>query len=382
MAIQLQPVPNTNVDPFILPDPPANNTFGPARTANEGGIVLRQAKVKGLPKCILSDKGFRERYGADGQEVTAEYFVPWTSRVAWVDYMLGYARTSLDPTKPPDDGMLLRTIPYQCVEPGLEHLFAVDVSLTECCGAAYQSPYSFVRNPDGSFDPETAADGTDISPPRKVIAGWPAWLDNETRPGGLRDGWARYTVTFRAVPFIVRTDEELRAMNPAFPTVAPELQRWVVRKRKQALQAQPLPPGVLKFLGGVDIPAAAAYILIPTAELVWEWLDLPDPPYFNASLVEGKVNVAEFDGARGFFSYPAQTLLFQPAQVEELPPFTTGRKRWKYTVTALFRPQGWNRMFDANGVLTPVVYKSNGAPLYAPVDANLLFRPPTPIQYQ
>lgn len=447
---------------------------GPGLVVNSGGVMLRPSKVTNLPPCVLTEAGYQEQVDREnGMVVTAEYFVPWTARRAWLNYMIGYADTTLNLVQPPffpfpgpafqgggggggggpgvvpppgggggaippgDGGgsgstadsdfgkggadfyngivqttpkigmtftppgvappitgapplpaapqLLLRVIPYQCPEPGFEHLYCVDIRLREVCGSAFQTPFSYCRDNAGNPVFAKNPDGTDIEPTQQFLADWPMWLETgKSQPAGMRDGWARYSVTFRDISgMIIRTDEETQTITQLMPDVPAELQRYVIRKKKQALQAQPLPFGTYVFQGtNIQIPENANYTLVPTAEVTWIWEDLPDPPWATANALQGYTNGNIFDGARGFAPYPVETLLLQAPQIEEVGRFITGRKRWRAIFTALYRPQGWNMLVNKNGVFQRVVNKNTGNPIYPLGNFNGLFTPPQAVQYQ
>lgn len=480
---QIQPAVLPFLNEFQLqPVPAPIDVRGPGLVVNSGGVMLRPSKVANLPPCVIAEGGYQEQADREnGIVVTCDYWVPWTVRRAWVNYMIGYADTTLNLTQPPffpfpgpafqgqgraqgagggggagpgagaaggggggagplptgsgsletadtnfgkggggyyngivqttpsngltftpisaappmlnapplpaAPALLLRVIPYQCPEPGWEHLYCTDVRVREFAGAVFQTPFSYCRDNAGNPVFQVDNNGQVIEPTVQFLADWPMWLETgESQPDGMRDGWVRYSATFRDISgMIIRTDEETATMTqlPEYQGVPPEMQRYVIRKRKQALQAQPLPLGTFIFKDtGEKLPENANYQLVPTAECTWIWEDLPDPTWATANALQGCVNGNVFDGARGFSSSQPETLLLQAPQIEEVGRFVTGRKRWRATYTALYRPMTWNMLLDSKGVLRRVVNSKTGNPIYTLANFNGLFVPPQAVQYQ
>lgn len=344
---------------FVIPDPPESTDFyGPGALVSGGNHGLRLDKILEMPKC--SPYSIKETWSKEhGGQIEVGYYVPWTARKKWLNYMLGYSYlvVSEDPENP--DSELRRVIPFQAPEAQYEHLYCVDIRPgSQNAGALCQTPYAKAH--DGAGKPLFP----DIFPPRAPVVSWPMYLENAQHPskdenGNIiavyREGWADYVAVFRQLPYRVRTDDELDKMigNKG------ELERYVVRSSKQAIQSQPLPKGSIVWTDGPNagqtIPENAAFVLVPTAEISWSWEELPSIPT-GGFQVQGKINSGPFDGARGAIGpngigtpWPTRTLLAQAPQFEELTNSITGQIFFRAKYTALYREAGWDKLLDSSG---------------------------------
>lgn len=366
---------------FTAPTPPAAGSFRgpPANFTNDGGISLRLDKIQNMPACI--PYSYKERLATtDGIQVEVGFYTPFTNRKAWCEFMLGYPTVlaSLFVPQPgdlpPPPPILSRVIPFQHPERRYEQCYCVELRLNDVKGTICQNPFTEARDPQGNPLIPLDAAGKPIFGAKAPLANWPCWLDPNPNPPGSKngiDGWADYTAIFRSVRYRIRTDEELAVLQamPEYQNVPPEMQRYVRRTRVNSIQSQPLPKGTIYWVDGPNagepIPDNAAYVLVPTAKITWEWLQLPDPPS-NVDGLAGTVNNAPFDGARGALGpngigtpWPTGTLLCEAPQYEESECNLTGRVLWRALYTALYRPNGWNKLIGPDGLYHSVALMKN-----------------------
>src|SRR5262249_20743524 len=113
---------------------------------------------------------------------------------------------------------------------------------------------------------------------------WPLLLQND---GRASDWELKYTVTFTPRPYEIRTDTEIT--NPANQPNQGEVERYIERQKRSAVQNLPLPTvNAYKFSkqlspfqgGGVavgnaavgqNLPPSAAQLILPTEELLYTW---------------------------------------------------------------------------------------------------------------
>ncbi len=318
-----------------------------------GGIGVVGAKLQNLPFFEVRNY-YRERFGPDGsQEVVVRMATPWSQRKSFVDQMLGFSST----IRLGGTNHLLRTIPYQCPELGYEHLYASECNLVEPQGVFANA--GIVPN-DAQGNQLKAANGLPL------FVDWPAWYSDKPLWGP--DGCAEYDVVFRPRPYEVRTDGDLDSLT------AGELERYVYREKRAALQGQPLPSSGLIYVdgpqAGQSLPASAAFLFVYTEELLYHWYQVPDEPIDAIKACVGKVNANPFDGARGAPTYPAETLLCQAPVKRQRYRHTTGRIYWDITYSFLYRPNGWNYYVasDGNYYLVTNGGTAGGARVYKSAD--------------
>lgn len=337
-----------------------------------GGIGLRADKLgRFLSRTPFEVRnGYKERFGPDGeQEVVVRMATPWKTRKGWIDEMLGYSTTVVVAGTP----TLLRTIPAQCPELGYEHLYCAEVSLAETQGIFARA--AIVPN-DNLGNPLVRDDGGPF------FADWPAWYAQQGINNG--SGWAEYDVTFRSRPYEVRTDEENATMTQG------ELERYVERRTRASVKGTPLPAGTLKFTDGSGaIPTSAAVAIVTLEELHYIWYEVPDYPATAVANCVGKMNQDDFDGARGYPSYPAGTLLFNGVIERDRYRHTTGRIFWRIHYSFIYFPNGVNYYLNNQGdyVLATRDGTDDGVfggskGLIKNADFNQLFEPPLPTPYQ
>jgi hypothetical protein len=397
-------------------EPPLNPVLKAGRVPNDGNVQLNAAKLQALNNAFagvleLGEGGaYGERFHGDGDQAAWRTFaVPWGLRKAWVDEVKGYTNAVSNPLGGP--ASLARVIPMQHPEQGYEHLYASDVELLEGMGAWVNNANVVQRDANG----RPALD--QFGQPQLIPM--IAYVDGATG----QDGYARYKVTYTPRMYTVLTDGDMQAIQGN----KGELERYVERDMLEAVQALPIPAGSLVFNNhplfpnivvpanqvNKPIPANGQFILLPTAELIYEAVEWPDIP--AAALVGntnpaagpitsciGTVNSQPFDGARGCFNndgqgnftpWPAMTLLCQPPKIVR---YRTPRGRYCHRVrySFLYRPTTWQTFPSGVANSTdgssqgqqfwPATYNVQGVPsLFFPMtDFNLLFVPPVPLSYQ
>ena len=118
------------------------------------------------------------------------------------------------------------------------------------------------------------------------------------------DGFARYQLTYRSLPYRVRTDRDLDQGGFA----RGELERFVFRKKGWAAKALQMPPPggarSLKFtnaapadIRGAEVPTPGTAIF-PLQEMTYTWHDVPDVNETAHENCVGKVNSNTFDAHR------------------------------------------------------------------------------------
>ncbi len=389
---------------------------------NQGGIGiapgnnLRQAfpNVRCVPP-------FRSRAGNDSdQQLQVGYDVPWSQAVAWEQWMLGYSSTLAVFNANPGGGdgaivlqgggvgapiggqfggggaiqnnpgvqpvapaqwFLSRAIPYQCKVIGREHLYCSNVECSDVAGAWQSDPGVFEHDAFGAVQ---AGPGG-----QALTEEWIRFYENGTN----KDGVAHYVATFTPRDYEIRYDAELAANQPN----QGELERYVSKTPRSAIQSLPLPAGTYKFAQQLSpvtpnallvatgpIAANAAFQLLPTDELVYTWHEVPDEPVVAIANCQGAVNAAAFDGARGRPSYPTGTLLCQAPLERKRYRHCTGRWYWRITYSLLYRPQGHNYFPNGLGgfqyvTATGNIGGANDLTIYPSADFNQLFVAPPPL---
>ncbi len=358
-------------DPFFAGDPMIVNQMQ-GTILNTGGVALNLGKLRQLPP-YEEVEGYREHWRHDDSELTRVFDMPWFSRSAFKNEMLGYPVAVQIAGNP----LLFRNPPAQ--DPEYPWLYADEVEqVQEAAGVLGNNPF--------------------VLPAQKV-----AYYDvsaQSLNASLVNQGRCRFAVTYRARPYDVRTDGQTLALAAAMPTVPMELQRFVERSNTYAVQALPVArPGELKFAEGPAsnpqilgevIPEAAATIILYTAEYTYTWYHVPDVPEQAFKDCAGKINQETFDGAKGATSFRAGTLCQAP--VKRRARSVAGRVLWDITYKMLWRDngtdsfgnaQGWNHFPAADGkfYLATVGGGASGERLYKTANFNSLFKPPTPVFY-
>lgn len=207
---------------------------------------------------------------------------------------------------------------------------------------------------------------------------------------GLRDypndGLARFRVTYRPLPYEVRTD---RMLAEAAWLTKGEMERYVLREVKDSVKALQIPAGSLKYWEGPSVGVAVpspGTILIGMQELVYTWTDVPDLPEDAIAACVGRVNSSPFDGAFGAPEYAAETVLCQAPERIRKPRGLRGRVMWDIKFHFLINPRGWNKFPTGTGEYYGATF-GGAAPnetnvVYKLADFRDLFKAPTPRDYQ
>lgn len=180
---------------------------------------------------------------------------------------------------------------------------------------------------------------------------------------------ALYRCTFRAVPWLVKPDNEISQNNPAA-----ELERYVERKRKFVAEQQKIPGARYVYDDGSNNPVpevpARLFAYIP---LEYTWKQIPIAAIPATAIVNclNHTNAAIFDDR-----YAAETVLF--LGVDE-------RQYWSaagvfvadLTFQFAWRADGWNKIPKSDGtlVLVKVEGSSPAKRIYDTADFNTLFTP-------
>jgi hypothetical protein len=246
----------------------------------------------------------------------------------------------------------------------------------------------------------------DTQPPTPTMTPTPpgyTWPVNK----GAVDGMARFRVTYRGLPYEVRSDRQM-ALAPWLQSAADdengdpgatgpggELNRWVVRETEQSIKGIPIPPGGLKFYEGPaagQSPSQAGTLYVPMRTLIYTWHDVPDVNWDLFDQTEAHTNSDIFDGCFGAPSYAADTLLMEAPKVSRNPRGVRGRVMWTVKFHFVYNPNGWN-FFPVwnNGVYGFYGVSTDGNPPAAD-GSNLVYKRarfgdlfnvlPLPVDYQ
>lgn len=153
--------------------------------------------------------------------------------------------------------------------------------------------------------------------------------------GTQTQGMAIFSARFRAPLYKMLEDEDVLAED------VPELMRYVVRTKEDAIESLVFPAATLKWKGTEKPVPASAGILFPTAVYKYAWTRVPvnaEPENAIADTL-GKVNDAEFDGK------DAGTLLCMPP-TRRLYQAANSYTYLDIQYSLNYRPQGWNWFFD------------------------------------
>lgn len=302
-----------------------SNPVGPIASLQQYSIQgYRLAKLQTRPPWIREVYGYKEHFSRDDQSSVRVFDVPCSGRKAAIDWWLGYSQLSLDGLS------IQRILPEQ--HPKYPWMWATSADLIEPKEMAIiNDPYSVVLDPAGGPNP--------IQIPMIFYAEKQPGMGPNGRDLFL-DAPMRYAVTYRPLRWELLTDAEAAASGVG------ELSRWVDRDISYAVQAQPIPNGLpFKFVEG---PYAGQAIIgnpqfiLPTKQLIWRWIDIPDLPNLAINNCIGCVNNAPFDGAVGWDLYDTGTLLLH-APKPTRKKSTVGKITWDVEMRMDWRPNGWNR---------------------------------------
>lgn len=360
-----------------------------------GGSRLNQAHIgHDLPK--LQDEpqgwreldGYRERWREDDMVATRVFNGPWGQRKTFVDWLLGYSTTIVDPVSPNTAHLLSRVIPAQ--HPEYPWIYATEVEELTGVGAWTHSNQVFLQAADGNPVLQPFPGAGVLPVPLPMIHYYDSSTHDDSHSCTMR-------VTYR------HRDYEVRADADAWAQPTKELSRYVSRFFQPAIQSLPLSrlSAQLFFkegpVAGTNIPEGGVRLL-PTMQLQMVWHQVPDIPWDAFAACTGKINSKAFDGAPGYRSYPAGTLLCQAPQVKRMRS-VVGRVIWEITYRFDYRgsitaavgggPATWNHFPNEEGKFYlaghyPGSYGANvtPTPVYAWADFDQLFVPPAPTNYQ
>jgi len=314
--------------------------------------------------------GYKEQFRKDDLSAVRYFKVEWNGRAEFHEYFLGYSTgvaggvvngSATPPT-------ITRIIPAQ--HPERPYLYAMEIELVEGRGAVQNNPLTLAQAPDGS--PEFDENGNSV--PIPMIQ----YYDNSSMAG---PGYGIYAVTYRAVPYEIRSDKNLASYNGGL-----EIGRNVERKTAYASQNLPIPANGLVFADtGELIPETGPGRILSIIDATYIWHEVPDPPYAAFDACTGAVNQAPFDGASGYRTYPPGTLLCMTPKIERYRA-NSGRINWEIVYRLLFKTQGWNYFPDLNGTWRLVIKRNPvtgalGGPIYQSADFNTLFEAVAPGSY-
>lgn len=271
--------------------------------------------------------GYNEQFSQTEVQATRIFDVDWSTRKTFVDAVLGFTVNS--------NKKLERTIPAQ--HPEFPWLYAVNCDLQNGIGAIGISGLPNAPAMIAYYDAGNQAGGI-IAGDADGVGGSNPITESVTQPDGnevttvMNDGLARYKVTYKAVPWQVKTDANVGVADWR------ELYRYIERETVYSLQSLPTPIGLLQWIGGGSASLSGGTKLFPTRELTYIWHEVPDIPEEAWSECEGKVNDRVFDP---FFQYGIGTVLCLAPQ-RKWQRDVKGEVSWTITYKFLYRPQGHN----------------------------------------
>jgi hypothetical protein len=344
------------------------------RVQNDSGITTDSAKVLAMPAYYDAwpEESYEEFVDDDRMQATICWSVPWSARVEWWQWVLGYATVksvSVLSTQPGTGTSytLSRLIPHQ--HPEYPWLYAVEVKLRSGSGAIYNRDDLTVF--DSGNQPADGPDGETAFNPMLAYG--------EPGPGHTEpwtDGRAHYAVTYKALDYDVRSDSDL-SLAPWFGS---ELGRYVTRTINPGIKAIGLPAlaksnfqftgGPAGIKGGV-VTSAELPLLQPLAQLEYTWHEVPAPNWTAINSTIGKTNYSAFDTNGSYFPYAAGTLLCQSPRTHHYRS-KTGRWVWRITYRFDWLQNGWNNFPASDGNFYSAAF-SNGQLLYQQADFNQLF---------
>jgi hypothetical protein len=414
------------------PDAPTSGTvyFG------DSGIQLDVNHWLARPQGVYEIEEYREQFAVGGEQVIERTFlVEYGTRHQFLEWVLGYAQSVIQGTAPPGfppTVILRRAIPDQ--DPEFPWLYAQHAELVGAKGATGSIPPAYSTIPSAAALTFDTGGGARTYVPKIWYVDNTDYGDQPTHPGEAaafvgdgawvnKNGFAAYRVSYKALPYAVRSDLEISTgaflagqvltgpTNAATGAVEPgdfpgsficpgagEMERYVTRKFVNSSRSLQVLGGTIQFTSGVPIgsppgtapnPGIAGIViqqntslLAPLKEIQFTWHEVPDPPYYAMEQCLMKVNGFIFDGALGFPRYQPGTLLYIGEDIGQTPRTIRGRPTWRITYKMLWNPFTWNAIRAADGNYYPVGVGPAGNPLYFSAPFGSLFVPPPPIFYQ
>jgi hypothetical protein len=343
---------------------------------NQSGYDYNKPKMLNKPPGWVEIEPYGETWEDDNNTVYRTFAGPWGDRKLFIDWVLGFSWN--------DNGTLRRVVPAH--HPEYYWLFAVGVDQVEGRGAIIDNPNVFVTDPGGGLT------GPLPVQERPMIA----YYDTATNSDFL---CCRLRVTYKALPYEIRTDLQMRDNGLS------EINRWVERQETYAIRTLAVPGYYLQFPGNppVPIPENAGNKLTLLKELTYIWRDVPDVPEAAIKACLNRTNNAAFDppvqingvnvGGTDIGGYPPGTLLFNGVD-RKRKRSKTGRVLWDLIYKFLYQdngtpgsPAGWNYFpmvqTDNNNNITGFQFAQaflpgGGGLQYPPNDFTQLFTQPSP----
>jgi hypothetical protein len=337
-------------------------------------------------KADASDYSEEARHG-EGLRIVRPMIGPWSQYRDFRNWALGYSIAVPNPNG--SGGLIQRTIPAQHPkEPGA---WCVACRLRRGIGAAVLDPQCFVLDNNGNlivgpiFDPITGTPITNSLTNAAYKTGVPCDLPfvffAENRGGTFFDGQAEVELTYATLPYEIRTDAATYA-NPLG-----ELSRYVERTEMYAVQAQSVPSQIPFIFNDPAAPSdiqnkivpGNPFLIIPTKQLMYRWIDVPVVPESAINTCVGTVNAKPFDGG-AYTIYPPGTLLMQ-APVKKRMQTAVGAIVWEITYRFDYRKDTWNKFLAADRNYYTALANGNGKTLFPSADWSGLFQVPAPVNY-
>jgi hypothetical protein len=394
-----------------LPQPYPSNIAGlqTSNLQNFSGIAHNIDKLIAGQNFLFFDAAepyYQEDWKVGQGGVVTRYLIgPWSQWRQFRSFLLGWSVNIATDGSPPG-GMLSRTIPAQHpVEP---QLYVTGVDLMRGIGCPILDPTVFVLDQNGNQlqPPVMNSAGTEYIDPvtQQPVANLPMIYYVHNNGDYLTDmGQALLKVTYSHLPYLVKDDATI-ATDPNME--AGRNVTWEYGPNIQAIQVPPAANGQLRFINSPVVPASLQgtiipgnpTLLLPTAEIVATWWDVPDIPFDTIQRCVGKINPNDFPpAANPLFGppKPSGTLLCNSPKFENYRAplgYWTRKVRFSF----MYRDTGWNSFPAADGSGNFGFYPAtfNGVPggngIYKPgqdssgnfVDFIKMFQVPAPSPYQ
>lgn len=269
--------------------------------------------------------GYRASFILDGSMCVRPCLVDWDDHLEFIEDMLGWSKNRSD--------SIHRSLPDR--HPFYDWMYASEAELAQGIGA-------------------TAVDESADDLIRFV-----------DKPGSEDSGKCIVNITYKALDYDIKTDEEVEASTQL------EMIRYVTRKRTYATEALPIPNNFLKWVSDGQVINQTWTKQTYTMELSHTWHQVPSIPETNIATCIGKVNDSTY-----FDGYSAETLLFVSPDIQRTRT-AAGDIAYEITYKFIYRPNGWNKLFRASPAppdYATVIGIDGTTKLYTTVDMTKLFR--------
>lgn len=326
---------------------------GQVKYKNQSGITLDSAKILSMPArevCAITDYG--ERFRDDDSQAQMTWQIPWSVRLAWKEWALGYSDLVGVAELPDEPPSLRRTPPVQ--HPEMPWLYAVE------CELVRGMPILVTRDdiPIG----DAAKPGEHIAAADGHSDFWqmPAYAELNPETGQFVDGICEYRVTYRDLDYDVRSDDQLlEAPYDGF-----ELNRYVTRAYSYTVKSINVPgtlANAIRFTSGPStnqVIGQGTLLIRPLIQYEYTWRDVPAPPGEAIAACVGRVNSESFDDVRiggSLFNAQPHQLLCQAPRIKR---YRTKTGRITYDITYRFDADfsslwGWNAFPAPDGLFYP-----------------------------